>query len=48
MIVGSLPIEDLLNGGSALCPYDVNWILLTSDPMLVALLSNLMIRIPLS
>ena len=39
---------NLLNGGSALCPYNVNQILLTSNPMPVALLSDLMIQIPLS
>ena len=42
-------IETLvLNGGSASCPYDVNRIPLTSDPVPVALLSDPMIRIPLS
>ena len=34
-----------MNGGSALCPYDINRIPLTSDPMLVALLSDPMIRL---
>ena len=38
----------MLNGGSALCPYDVNRIPLISDPMPVALLSDPMIRMPLS
>ena len=38
----------VLNGGLAFCPYNVNQILLTSDLMPVALLSDPMIRIPLS
>ena len=44
----SLAITLLLNGGSVLCPYDVNWIPLISDLMPAALLSDPMIRIPLS
>ena len=40
--------SSLLNGGSAYGLYDVNQILLTSDPMPAALLSDLKIRIPLS
>ena len=40
--------REVLNGGSAYGPYNVNRIPLTSDPMLVALLSDPMIRIPLS
>ena len=39
---------EVLNGGSAYSPYGVNWILLTSDPMLAALPSDLKIWIPLS
>ena len=38
----------MLNRGSAYGPYDVNWILLTSDPMPAALPSDPKIRIPLS
>ena len=38
----------VLNGGSVYGPYDINRIPLTSDPMPVALLSDPMIRLPLS
>ena len=41
-------LKCLLNGGSAYGPYDVNRIPLISDPMPAALLSDPMIRIPLS
>ena len=48
MLLLSAHDRHVLNGGLAYGPYDINQILLTSDPMPEALLSNLKIQIPLS